>query len=398
MMRSPSTPIKWAVVAGTTSPYLWELWGRVAQRPGHRVLFVHQERRQPSSFEHERTASWPPELEEIRYHSQVAASAVLPRVARFRAQILVCLGHTNLVPLGAAALARAARQSVTVYMGDTNGIELLKTSCSQVGVYAKLLLKREVLSRLFNHTLCLGWSNELAAETMRLKKAVELPLYTSDFALLGRRGPLPHEWHDLAHPILMCPARLVRQKNLEALVSAWRNVVESTDRGSLVLVGEGPLRASIERLGRDVPRSRFLMTGSIPRDSMGSAFGWADGVVLASVEEPWGMVVPEALGLGLPVLATDHVGAALSLRALAPGAVHVTRSDVASLDSGLRSFMSVLESAKHAAVAASHIIRNKYDMEAVAARLAGWGEEVGEEGGWWRATAMTAVGGGDATW
>jgi glycosyltransferase involved in cell wall biosynthesis len=285
-----------------------------------------------SSFEHERTASWPPELEEIRYHSQVATPAVLPRVARFGARILVCLGHTKLVPLGAAALARAAPQSVTVYMGDTNGVEWLRRSCARVGTYAKLLLKRGVFPRLFNHTLCLGWSNEIAAETMGLEKAEELPLYTSDFALLGRKGPLPHEWHDLAPPILMCPARLVRQKNIEALVSAWRSVVANTDRGSLVLVGEGPLRARIERLGRDVPRSRFLMTGAIPRDSMGSAFGWADGVVLASVEEPWGMVVPEALGLGLPVLATDRVGAALSLSALAPGAVHVTRSDVASLD------------------------------------------------------------------
>jgi hypothetical protein len=58
--------------------------------------------------------------------------------------------------------------------------------------------------------------------------------------------------------------------------------------------------------------------------------------------------------------------------------------------------MNLLERAKHAAVATSHIIRNKYGMEAVADRLARWGEEVGEEGGGWRATAMVS-GVGDAT-
>jgi glycosyltransferase involved in cell wall biosynthesis len=60
----------------------------------------------------------------------------------------------------------------------------------------------------------------------------------------------------------------------------------------------------VARLG-----ARATLLGKVPHDELASLYRWADLLVMPSRFDSFGLVVPEALACGLPVLASDHVGA-----------------------------------------------------------------------------------------
>jgi glycosyltransferase involved in cell wall biosynthesis len=102
--------------------------------------------------------------------------------------------------------------------------------------------------------------------------------------------------------------RLHREKGLSALVEAWQDADLDAESATLVLVGPGPERA---RAGA-TRTMRFL--GSSTPVEVRNFYGGADVVVVPSIptrtfREPWGLVVNEAMNQGLPVIATDAVGA-----------------------------------------------------------------------------------------
>ncbi|MGH6616003.1 glycosyltransferase family 4 protein [Sphingomonas sp.] len=60
----------------------------------------------------------------------------------------------------------------------------------------------------------------------------------------------------------------------------------------------------VARLG-----TRATLLGKVPHDELAALYRWADLLVMPSRFDSFGLVVPEALACGLPVLASDHVGA-----------------------------------------------------------------------------------------
>jgi glycosyltransferase involved in cell wall biosynthesis len=102
-------------------------------------------------------------------------------------------------------------------------------------------------------------------------------------------------------PTLAFAGRLMAAKALDVALAALALVPEA----SLVIVGDGPDRAALERQ-RDLlglgERVRFL--GGLPRDSVLRVFRAADAVVLSSRWENFPHVVVEALAVGTPVVAS----------------------------------------------------------------------------------------------
>ena len=100
--------------------------------------------------------------------------------------------------------------------------------------------------------------------------------------------------------IVLAVGRLVSYKGFEHLIRAMSSV-----RGRLVLVGDGPLRASLESLARDcgiADRVAFLQRV----DDVNPYYHAADVFVLSSVarSEAFGLVQLEAMAAGVPVVNT----------------------------------------------------------------------------------------------
>jgi glycosyltransferase involved in cell wall biosynthesis len=101
------------------------------------------------------------------------------------------------------------------------------------------------------------------------------------------------------------------RKGLTYLLDAFAAVDDPTAR--LRLVGNGPLEGELARRAAADPR--LEVAGYLPQDELPGALRRARCLVLPSVttaldKEPWGLVVNEAMHAGVPVIATDGVGAA----------------------------------------------------------------------------------------
>jgi glycosyltransferase involved in cell wall biosynthesis len=116
-------------------------------------------------------------------------------------------------------------------------------------------------------------------------------------------------------PPLSCfVGRLEREKGLETLFQAL--ALTTTDQ-KLVLVGSGSLESELRALAISLGiTDRVMFTGHVPQHSLPTYLQAIDFLVLPSIttdrfKEPWGLVVNEAMNSGLPVVATDAVGAAV---------------------------------------------------------------------------------------
>jgi glycosyltransferase involved in cell wall biosynthesis len=100
-----------------------------------------------------------------------------------------------------------------------------------------------------------------------------------------------------------------RAKGVRVLFQAWRASGLQASEAALVLVGDGPVRA------RAVASSAAHFAGFRPPDEVRNFYAAADVLIMPSIataafREPWGLVANEAMNQGIPVIATDAVGAA----------------------------------------------------------------------------------------
>ena len=103
--------------------------------------------------------------------------------------------------------------------------------------------------------------------------------------------PRPDAVLDLPRPIFLSVGRVAVEKNLEALL-------ELDLPGSIVIVGDGPARASLERR---YPQAHFL--GARHGEALAEIYASADVFVFPSRTDTFGIVLIEAMASGLPVAA-----------------------------------------------------------------------------------------------
>lgn len=120
--------------------------------------------------------------------------------------------------------------------------------------------------------------------------------------------------------------RLAREKSVDELVAAFSAAADDPTL-RLLLVGGGPLESDLRRAADTEPlRGRLHLTGRLPRsDALVLAKG-ADMFVMASRTETQGVVLAEALALGLPVAAVRAAGVEDAVRDGVDGIVVAGRS------------------------------------------------------------------------
>lgn len=108
--------------------------------------------------------------------------------------------------------------------------------------------------------------------------------------------------------------RIVPQKGPDVLVEALRQL-GATDRPAgagaveVVVIGDGPLRASLEESSSDLPAEvEISWLGARGHDEVLSWYRWADVFCLPSYSEGLPVVLMEALAAGLPAITTPVAG------------------------------------------------------------------------------------------
>lgn len=118
---------------------------------------------------------------------------------------------------------------------------------------------------------------------------------------------------DLPRPIFLYVGRLAVEKNLPALLGL-------SLPGSVVIVGDGPARASLEAA---YPRAHFL--GAKTGEPLAEIYASADVFVFPSRTDTFGIVLIEAMASGLPVAAYPVPG---PLDVIGDGGAGVLKEDL----------------------------------------------------------------------
>ena len=110
-------------------------------------------------------------------------------------------------------------------------------------------------------------------------------------------------------PVLLLAGRLVRWKGAEYAIAALA-AAQTTPAPVLALAGDGPYRATLERLAAELDmRDRVLFLGNWPYEQMPDLLAAADIVLGTSfVNETFGISLCEALACERPVIASDFGG------------------------------------------------------------------------------------------
>ena len=188
----------------------------------------------------------------------------------------------------------------------------------------------------------------LPEEKIAVSRYVSEPLHMRETVrqLRGRRSELRRVARvaDDAVVILL-PARLEPEKGCHEILHAVATVRSRVGvKLSLLVVGDGSQREELERMvWENELQDTVVFAGFKEYWEMPRYFALADLVALPSLEEPYGLVVNEALAAGVPVLCSKFAGASDLIRGRGCGIV-MDPSDEQSLRESLIEAVARLKS------------------------------------------------------
>jgi glycosyltransferase involved in cell wall biosynthesis len=100
-------------------------------------------------------------------------------------------------------------------------------------------------------------------------------------------------------------AYLRPEKRVDIMLRAFAELRSGGHETTLKLVGDGPLRSSLEKLARELGlHDSVIFLGNLDRQAMKEALLRSHCLVLSSEVETFGLALVEALACGLPVIST----------------------------------------------------------------------------------------------
>ena len=108
--------------------------------------------------------------------------------------------------------------------------------------------------------------------------------------------------------IILFVGHLINYKSPDLLIKAMPAIIKKAPDARLVIVGDGPMRAELERITSDLKLTQtILLTGAVTNDVKALYYNAADVFVLPSTTsgESFGIVLLEAAAAGLPIVVSS---------------------------------------------------------------------------------------------
>lgn len=113
-------------------------------------------------------------------------------------------------------------------------------------------------------------------------------------------------------PVFLYAGQFIGRKGIDELLKVAAEQ-QKKHRFSLLLVGDGPQKAALEDLARELGlRDVYFYPVQRP-EAMPAIYRSADYLVFPTMEDVWGLIVNEALWSGVPVLCSVYAGCAREL-------------------------------------------------------------------------------------
>lgn len=174
------------------------------------------------------------------------------------------------------------------------------------------LLRRWCLSSLHNSQAPIWGIGRFAVKRYRMEFGTHraycnIP-YFSDLQRFQTvaKSPKPERFQR----VFLFSGALIRRKGVDLLGRAFLRLADELSNVRIRFLGEGPLRRPLAQTLQPV-RDRVEFLGFKDWQELPACYAAADILCVPSRYDGWGLVVPEGLASGLPVIATHCTGAAM---------------------------------------------------------------------------------------
>lgn len=271
---------------------------RLVERPTHRTVILDQQH---------------PALKSKLGASIAAAFALAKILMRERPDYLICYGYT-LAPQITLLLWAIVAATPFALIGDANYYCDVAAGLKRLvkGAWLRLLAQRAAA------LIVIGTANRRFWESHGAKadKLFEARFAVDNDFYARARGERKEDAARLrsqlgltGKTVFLFVGRLVRRKNVDLIIRAARRL--NDDRSAVVIAGSGEERQALEELADGDPQ--IVFAGNVRPDEAPLYYALSDVLVLPATQEPWGLVINEAMASGLAVIAHRHCGAALDL-------------------------------------------------------------------------------------
>jgi glycosyltransferase involved in cell wall biosynthesis len=131
-------------------------------------------------------------------------------------------------------------------------------------------------------------------------------------------------------------SKLQRRKHPDDLLRAARRLAGEGVDFELAIAGAGEMRGELEAMAADLRLSNVVFPGFVNQSEMPKLLGACDIFVLPAEDEPWGLVVNEAMCAGLPIVISRELGCAPDLLRHGENGFGFAAGDVDGLAEALR--------------------------------------------------------------
>ncbi|MDX2042428.1 MAG: glycosyltransferase family 4 protein [Acidobacteriota bacterium] len=257
--------------------------------------------------------------------SGVAAAVALLKVLKTeKPEFVICYGYT-LLPQFVLLLWAIATQTPFALSGDANFYNDAPKGLKGIG---RAFWLRFVVGRAAA-LICVGTANRMFWQKYgaRDEQLFHAGFAVNNFGVL-RLGAALLSVRDISaelqsiiderkaapsrstpRVIFLFVGRLVERKNVRLILQAARRL--DAERFAVVIAGSGEQLAELKSLAADQANVHFL--GNVAPADLPAVYGLADVLVLPARDEPWGLVINEAMASGLAIIAHQHCGAAVDL-------------------------------------------------------------------------------------
>jgi glycosyltransferase involved in cell wall biosynthesis len=162
-------------------------------------------------------------------------------------------------------------------------------------------------------------------------------------------------------PVILFAAKLIQRKRCGDLVDAVVQLSRSAKLNPapyLLIVGAGELQAELEKKAAGAVAGAVRFLGFQNQSELPRFYDLCDVFVLASVDEPWGLAVNEAMAAGRAIIASDQVGCQRELVLPGVNGFVVKAGDVNGLAASLEAMFADPSLARQMGMESQRIISN----------------------------------------
>lgn len=238
---------------------------------------------------------------------------ILAEVRRGGYDCVVSYGHSNLT-FALAILGTPRSRTALVLSTDAHTLE------PKHGKRWKVTAKRALFPALYRRATGVIAPSTATARYLRelgvAEEKIFLVPYAVDnafFAESAQRADPTKQRASWGIPsdatVLLFVAKLQPWKRPDDALDGFAKA--AVDQSHLVFVGDGPLAPRLKARAAELGiLDRVHFIGFLNQGELPAAYAAADLLILPSEHEPFGVVVNEAMASGVPVVASDQVGAA----------------------------------------------------------------------------------------